>query len=68
MLLSLPPTLRGCCAAAVALLTQLPEPPKLGPGALALPPDQQLPPLLIITMQMPWYPVSGGRVCVCVSA
>ena len=42
---------------------QLPELPTLGPGALALPPDQQLPPLLIITMQMPWYPVSEQREC-----
>jgi hypothetical protein len=39
-------------------LLQLPEAPQPGPAALALPRDQQLPPLLIINLQLPWYPVS----------
>lgn len=30
----------------------------LGPGAHALPADQQLPPLLIVNLQLPLYAVS----------
>jgi len=36
---------------------QLPAVPTLGPEAQALPRDEQLPPLLIINLQLPWYPV-----------
>ncbi|KAL4421206.1 hypothetical protein ABPG77_010081 [Micractinium sp. CCAP 211/92] len=39
----------------IAQHIQLPEPPQLGPEALALPRDQQLPPLLIINLQLPSY-------------
>ncbi|PSC69289.1 plant F14N23-31 [Micractinium conductrix] len=42
----------------IAQHVQLPEAPRLGPEALALPHDQQLPPLLIINLQLPWYPPS----------
>ena len=36
---------------------QLPEPPALGPEARALPPGQQLPPLLVLNIQLPTYSV-----------
>lgn len=36
----------------------------LGPEAQALPRDQQLPPLLIINLQLPWYPVRFA-LCLC---
>ncbi|KAL4439907.1 hypothetical protein ABPG75_002908 [Micractinium tetrahymenae] len=39
----------------IAQHIQLPDPPRLGPEALALPQDQQLPPLLIINLQLPFY-------------
>lgn len=39
----------------IAQHVQLPEPPVLGPGAHALPADQQLPPLLIVNLQLPLY-------------
>ena len=42
---------------------QLPPAPVLGPAAQALPHDQQLPPLLIINLQLPWYPVGGCSTC-----
>ncbi|KAK9808688.1 hypothetical protein WJX72_001980 [[Myrmecia] bisecta] len=42
----------------IARHVKLPEAPRLGPEALALPPDQQLPPLLIINIQIPTYPAS----------
>lgn len=42
----------------IAQHVQLPEVPRLGPEALALPPDQQMPPLLIINLQLPWYPAT----------
>lgn len=59
---------RTNCRAAARLTTrrllrsfeQLPEPPTLGPAAQALPRDKQLPPLLIINMQLPFYPVRAG--------
>lgn len=46
----------------IAQAVELPRPPTLGPGALALPPDQRLPPLLIINLLLPMYPPSvwGG--------
>jgi hypothetical protein len=42
----------------IAQHVQLPAAPTLGPAAQALPRDQQLPPLLIINLQLPWYPAS----------
>eukprot|EP00887_Chlorella_sp_A99_P000473 scaffold17.g473.t1 len=39
----------------VAQHVELPKPPQLGPAAAALPPDQQLPPLLIFNVQLPTY-------------
>lgn len=42
----------------IAQHVQLPPAPVLGPAAQALPHDQQLPPLLIINLQLPWYPTS----------
>ena len=46
----------------IAQHIDLPQPPTLGPAALALPPHQQLPPLLIINLQLPTYAPSmfGG--------
>lgn len=39
----------------IAQHIQLPDPPRLGPEAQALPRDQQLPPLLVINLQLPSY-------------
>ncbi|KAG7670656.1 hypothetical protein Ndes2526B_g00441 [Nannochloris sp. 'desiccata'] len=39
----------------IAQHVELPAAPKLGPEALALPQNQRLPPLLIITLQLPTY-------------
>ena len=39
----------------IAQHVELPTPPTLGPGAQALPADKQLPPLLIINLQLPTY-------------
>lgn len=39
----------------VAQHITLPTQPRLGPGAADLPPDQQLPPLLIFNVQLPTY-------------
>jgi hypothetical protein len=41
----------------IAQHVTLPPAPVLGPGAAELPADQALPPLLIINMQLPTYPV-----------
>ena len=36
---------------------QLPAPPILGAAAYGLPPSEQIPPLLVINIQLPMYPV-----------
>lgn len=36
---------------------QLPTPPILGAAAYSLPPSEQIPPLLVINIQLPMYPV-----------
>ena len=41
----------------IAQHVDLPPAPKVGPGHSALPQDQQLPPHLIINIQLPLYPV-----------
>ena len=41
----------------IAQHVELPPAPKLGPDASALPPAQQIPPLLIINIQLPLYSV-----------
>ena len=41
----------------IAHHVQLPKPPKLGPRALALPPGERLPPILVINLQLPMYGV-----------
>ncbi len=41
----------------IAQHVQLPKPPRLGPKALALPPHERLPPILVINMQLPMYSV-----------
>eukprot|EP00884_Botryococcus_braunii_P001825 jgi/Botrbrau1/11643/Bobra.168_2s0001.1 len=42
----------------IAKHVQLPEAPRLGPAAAALPPQESLPPFLIINVQLPTYPAS----------
>lgn len=42
----------------IAEHVQLPDPPKLGRGHAALPPDKQLPPLLVMNIQLPLYKVA----------
>jgi hypothetical protein len=41
----------------IAKHVQLPEAPKLGPAASALPPQESVPPFLVINVQLPTYPV-----------
>lgn len=42
----------------IAQHVQLPEAPKLGPDHSQLPAEQQLPPFLILNIQLPTYKVS----------
>lgn len=44
----------------IAKHIQLPPAPALGPGALAVPPGERLPPLLIVNIQLPTYTVRGS--------
>ena len=41
----------------IARHIQLPSPPHLGPGAKSLPDAEQIPPLLVLNIQLPMYPV-----------
>ena len=41
----------------IARHIRLPDAPSLGPAALALPPEERPPPLLVINVQLPMYPV-----------
>ena len=41
----------------IARHIRLPDPPVLGPAALARPPERRLPPLLVVNVQLPMYPV-----------
>ena len=41
----------------IARHIQLPEPPALGAQARLLPPSEQVPPLLVLNIQLPMYPV-----------
>ena len=41
----------------IARHIRLPDAPVLGPGARGLPPEQRPPPLLVINIQLPMYPV-----------
>ena len=50
----------------IARHIRLPNGPALGPAALALPPEQRVPPLLVINIQLPMYPVrmlAGQHIC-----
>ncbi|CAL5218734.1 g448 [Coccomyxa viridis] len=42
----------------IARHIQLPAPPHLGPGAKSLPDAEQIPPLLVLNIQLPMYPAS----------
>ena len=42
----------------IAKHLQLPATPKLGPAALDMPPGERLPPVLVVNVQLPAYPVS----------
>lgn len=43
----------------IARHIRLPDAPVLGPVAQGLPPEQRPPPLLVINIQLPMYPVRG---------
>lgn len=52
----------------IAKHLQLPATPKLGPAALDMPPGERLPPVLVVNVQLPAYPVSmaaGLPACTC---
>ena len=44
----------------IAKHLSLPAAPRLGPGALDMPPEERLPPVLIFNVQLPNYPVSSA--------
>ena len=41
----------------IARHIRLPDAPPVGPAALARPPERRVPPLLLINVQLPMYPV-----------
>ena len=43
----------------IARHIRLPDAPALGPAARGLPAEQRPPPLLVINIQLPMYPVRG---------
>ena len=43
----------------IAKHLQLPAAPRLGPAAMELPPEERLPPVLVVNLQLPTYPVSA---------
>ncbi|KAL3149993.1 hypothetical protein ABBQ38_013349 [Trebouxia sp. C0009 RCD-2024] len=47
----------------IAKHLQLPAAPRLGPAAMELPPEERLPPVLVVNLQLPTYPASlfGGQ-------
>ena len=47
----------------IAKHLQLPAAPRLGPAAMELPPEERLPPVLVVNLQLPTYPVSPVRLC-----
>lgn len=48
----------------IAKHLQLPAAPRLGPAAMELPPEERLPPVLVVNLQLPTYPVSlTGHYC-----
>lgn len=51
----------------IAKHLQLPAAPRLGPAAMQLPPEERLPPVLVINLQLPTYPVSDSGVLITLS-
>ncbi len=49
----------------IARHIQLPAPPHLGPGAKSLPDAEQIPPLLVLNIQLPMYPVRPFPIHAC---
>lgn len=47
----------------IAKHLQLPAAPRLGPAAMELPPEERLPPVLVVNLQLPTYPVSPVHHC-----
>ena len=45
----------------IAKHLHLPAAPRLGPAAMELPPEERLPPVLVVNLQLPTYPVSPGH-------
>ena len=47
----------------IAKHLQLPAAPRLGPAAMELPAEERLPPVLVVNLQLPTYPVSPAHPC-----
>ena len=52
----------------IARHIRLPDPPVLGPAALARPLERRLPPLLVVNVQLPMYPVGPPCIPSCATA
>ena len=49
----------------IAKHLQLPVAPRLGPAAMELPPEERLPPVLVVNLQLPTYPVRTSPRSLC---
>jgi len=47
----------------IAKHLKLPAAPRLGPAALDMPQEERLPPVLVVNVQLPAYPVSTATCC-----
>ncbi len=47
----------------IAKHLKLPAAPRLGPAALDMPQGERLPPVMVVNVQLPAYPVSSAECC-----
>lgn len=47
----------------IAKHLKLPAAPRLGPAALDMPQEERLPPVIVVNVQLPAYPVSTSTCC-----